>query len=154
MRVAAIGDTISLRYALRLTNGSEILSNFDDAEADVLTLGDGTLSPSLEKWLLGMGQGERHVFILEPEQAFGLSSTEKIHQLPANQVAPDLSLQPGNLVEFTLPDGQTLAGKILEFGTDTIRVDFNHPLADLPIEFEVEIMQFHESALPNPDTHA
>lgn len=154
MRVAAIGDTISLRYALRLTNGSEILSNFDDAEADVLTLGDGTLSPSLEKWLLGMGQGERHVFILEPEQAFGLSSTEKIHQLPANQVAPDLSLQPGNLVEFTLPDGQTLAGKILELGTDTIRVDFNHPLADLPIEFEVEIMQFHESALPNPDTHA
>ena len=154
MRVAAIGDTISLRYALRLTNGSEILSNFDDAEADVLTLGDGTLSPSLEKWLLGMGQGERHVFILEPEQAFGLSSTEKIHQLPANQVAPDLSLQPGNLVEFTLPDGQTLAGKILEFGTDTIRVDFNHPLADLPIEFEVEIMQFHETALPNPDPHA
>lgn len=154
MRVAAIGDTISLRYALRLTNGSEILSNFDDAQADVLTLGDGTLSPSLEKWLLGMGQGERHVFILEPEQAFGLSSTEKIHQLPANQVAPDLSLQPGNLVEFTLPDGQTLAGKILELGTDTIRVDFNHPLADLPIEFEVEIMQFHESALPNPDTHA
>lgn len=154
MRVAAIGDTISLRYALRLTNGSEILSNFDDAEADVLTLGDGTLSPSLEKWLLGMGQGERHVFILEPEQAFGLSSTEKIHQLPANQVAPDLSLQPGNLVEFTLPDGQTLAGKVLELGTDTIRVDFNHPLADLPIEFEVEIMQFHETALPNPDPHA
>lgn len=154
MRVAAIGDTISLRYALRLTNGSEILSNFDDAQADAFTLGDGTLSPNLEKWLLGIGQGERHVFILEPEQAFGLSSLDKIHQLPANQIAPDLSLQPGNLVEFTMPDGQTLAGKILELGTDTIRVDFNHPLADLPIEFEVEIMQFHETPATHPDTHA
>lgn len=154
MRVAAIGDTISLRYALRLTNGSEILSNFDDAQADVLTLGDGTLSPSLEKWLLGIGQGERHVFILEPEQAFGLSSADKIHQLPATQVAPNFSLQAGNLVEFTLPDGQTLAGKVLELGTDGVRVDFNHPLADLPIEFEVEIMQFHETASHHPDTHA
>ena len=113
-----------------------------------------TLSPSLEKWLLGIGQGERHVFILEPEQAFGLSSADKIHQLPATQVAPDFSLQAGNLVEFTLPDGQTLAGKVLELGTDGVRVDFNHPLADLPIEFEVEIMQFHETASHHPDTHA
>lgn len=154
MRIAAIGDTISLRYALRLTNGSEILSNFDDVQADVLTLGDGTLSPNLEKWLLGIGPGERHVFILEPEQAFGLSSADKIHQLPADQIAPDLSLQTGSLVEFKLPDGQTLAGKILELGPENIRVDFNHPLADQPIEFEVEIMQFHEAATTSPDAHA
>lgn len=153
MRVAAIGDTISLRYALRLTNGSEILSNFDDAQADILTLGDGTLSPNLEKWLLGIRPGERHLFLLEPEQAFGLSSADKIHQLPANQVAPDLSLQPGNLVEFTMPNGETLAGKVLELGPDSIQVDFNHPLADLPIEFEVEIMQFHESAATSPAPH-
>ena len=152
-RVAALGDTISLRYALRLANGSEILSNFGDPQADILTLGDGTLSPDLEKWLVGISQGERHVFVLEPEQAFGLSTPEKIHQLPMTQLTSDLSLQPGKLVEFKLPDGQTLAGKILELSADTVRVDFNHPLADLPIEFEVEITQFHASANPSPHAH-
>lgn len=148
MRVAALGDTISLRFALRLVNGSEILSNFDDDAADIFTLGDGTLAPNLEKWLMGLGEGERHVFILEAEQAFGLSTADKIHPLPADQVSQDTSLQSGNLVELTLPDGQTLAGKILEIGAENIRVDFNHPLADLPIEFEVEIMQFHEALTP------
>ena len=154
MRVAALGDTVSLRYALRLVNGSEILSNFDDAEADVFTLGDGTLAPNLEKWLIGVAAGERHVFILEPAQAFGLSTADKIHQLKAEQVSPDTPLQPGSLVEFTLPDGQTLAGKILEIGTEHMRVDFNHPLADLPIEFEVEIMQFHKARNSKPHANA
>lgn len=154
MRVASVGDTVSLRYALRLVNGSEILSNFDDAEADVFTLGDGTLAPNLEKWLMGIGAGERHVFILEPDQAFGLSTADKIHQLKPEQVSPDTFLQLGSLVEFTLPDGQTLAGKILEIGTEHMRVDFNHPLADLPIEFEVEIMQFHETLTREADADA
>lgn len=148
MRGAALGDTISLRYALRLANGAEILSNFDDAVADVFTLGDGTLAPNLEKWLMGIGEGERHVFLLEPEQAFGVSNADKIHQLKAEQASPNTPLQPGSLVEFTLPDGQTLAGKILGIGTDLIQVDFNHPLADMPIEFEVEIMHFHEASIP------
>ena len=154
MRVAAVGDTISLRYALRLVNGSEILSNFDDTEPDVFTLGDGTLAPNLEKWLIGVAAGERHVFILESAQAFGLSTADKIHQLKAEQVSPATPLQPGSLVEFTLPDGQTLAGKILEIGTKNMRVDFNHPLADLPVEFEVEIMQFHEARNAEPYANA
>jgi len=154
MRVANPGDTISLRYALRLADGGEILSNFDDAAADVFTLGDGTLSPNLEKWLMGIGEGERHVFILEPEQAFGRSTADKIHQLQADQVARGTPLQPGSLVEFTLPDGQTLAGKILETGAENMRVDFNHPLADLAIEFEVEIMQFHEAPTPESGANA
>ncbi len=43
-RRAAYGDTLSLRYALRLRDGTEIVSNLDDADADTLTLGDGTLA--------------------------------------------------------------------------------------------------------------
>jgi FKBP-type peptidyl-prolyl cis-trans isomerase SlpA len=30
----AWGDTLTLRYAIRLRNGSEVISNFDDPEAD------------------------------------------------------------------------------------------------------------------------
>ena len=144
-RVAACGDTLSLRYAVRLKDGTEIVSNLGDPAPDTLTLGDGTLVPSLEQWLIGLAVGERHVFLLEPEQAFGLSQPELIHTLPRTEVETGGPLKVEALIEFKTADGQTLTGRILAVGEETVRVDFNHPLADLPIEFEVEIVQFHES---------
>lgn len=144
-REAKLGDTINLRYALRLSDGTEILS-FDDAEADRITLGDGTLAPKLEQCLIGLTQGERHVFLLDPEQAFGVSTSDKIYHLPRARIASSMPLSVDSLVEFTLDDGQTLTGKILNIAMEHVEVDFNHPLTDLPLQFEVEITQFHNPA--------
>ncbi|OYY80158.1 MAG: peptidylprolyl isomerase, partial [Hydrogenophilales bacterium 16-62-9] len=72
-RTVAPGDTLEIRYALRPRGGDDIVSNFGDPEPDTLTLGDGTLSPMLEQWLIDLVPGERHVFLLDPWQAFGAS---------------------------------------------------------------------------------
>ena len=140
----AWGDTIRLRYAIRFRNGEEIVSNFEEAEPDTLTLGDGRLAQSLEQWLIGLKPGERHVFLLEPWQAFGVSSEELLQTLKPQDIPPGMQLEPGTLVEFELPNGQTLAGSILDVGPEGVRVDFNHPLADCPIEFAVEVVAIHK----------
>jgi len=140
-RIVAPGDTLQLRYALRPRGGDDLVSNFDDAEPDTITLGDGTLAPELEQWLIDLVPGERHVFLLEPWQAFGDSQPEMIHTLPQADLPADMTLEINQLVEFTMPNGQTLAGHILEINADGVKVDFNHPLADLSIEFEVEIVR-------------
>lgn len=140
-RTVAPGDTLELRYALRPRGGDDIISNFDDAAPDTLTLGDGTLAPMLEQWLHDLPAGERHVFLLEPWQAFGESQPELVQTLPRADLPPDTAFEIDQLVEFAMPSGQTLAGHILEIGDDTLKVDFNHPLADLSIEFEVEIVR-------------
>lgn len=137
----AYGDTISLRYAIRFRDGSEIVSNFEEAEPDTLTIGDGTLAQSLEQWLIGLAPGERHVFLLEPWQAFGASSEEMVQTISPQDIPPGMHLEPGTLVEFELPNGQTLAGSILDIGPEGVKVDFNHLLADCPIEFEVEVTE-------------
>ena len=140
-RTAAPGDTLELRYALRPRGGDDIVSNFADAEPETLTLGDGTLAPMLEQWLVDLPVGERHVFLLDPWQAFGESRTELVQTLPRTDLPADMAFETDQLVEFAMPSGQTLAGRILEIGDDAIKVDFNHPLADLAIEFEVEIVR-------------
>ena len=140
-RSVAPGDTLQLRYALRPRGGDDIVSNFDDPEPDTLTLGDGTLAPMLEQWLIDLVPGERHVFLLEPWQAFGASQPELVQTLPETDLPAELDFEVGQLVEFTMPSGQTVAGRILEIGDDAVKVDFNHPLADLAIEFEVEIVR-------------
>jgi FKBP-type peptidyl-prolyl cis-trans isomerase SlpA len=135
------GDTLEIRYALRPRGGEDIISNFDDPEPDTVTLGDGTLAPMLEQWLVDLQPGERHVFLLDPWQAFGQSQAELIQTLPKADLPDDMTFEVDQLFEFSLPNGQTLAGHILEIGDTSITVDFNHPLADLAIEFEVEIIR-------------
>ena len=140
-RTVSPGDTLLLRYALRPRGGDDLVSNFDDPEPDTVTLGDGTLEPMLEQWLIDLVPGERQVFLLEPWQAFGISQPELIQTLPLSDLPAGMELQTDQLVEFSMPNGQTLAGHILEVGEDVAKVDFNHPLADLSIEFEVEIVR-------------
>jgi len=139
-RTLTAGDTFLLRYALRPRGGDDVISNFDDAQPDTVTLGDGTLAPTLEQWLIDLVPGERYVFLLEPWQAFGESQPELVQTLPKTDVPAGIKLEVDQLVEFAMPNGQTLAGHILEVGGDAVKVDFNHPLADLAIEFEVEIV--------------
>jgi FKBP-type peptidyl-prolyl cis-trans isomerase SlpA len=145
-RTAAPGDTLELRYALRPRGGDDIVSNFDDDAPDTVTLGDGTLAPMLEQWLIDLPAGERHVFLLEPWQAFGESQPELVQTLPKSDLPADMEFAVDQLVEFAMPNGETMAGHILEIGDDAVKVDFNHPLADLSVEFEVEIV----SILPSP----
>lgn len=132
------GDTVALRYALRPRGGDDLVSNFDDAEPLNLTLGDGTLAAGLEQWLIGVAPGERHVFLLEPWQAFGESQPALVQTLPRADISEG-EFALNDLVEFEMPNGETVAGRILEIGNDAVKVDFNHPLADLSVEFEIEV---------------
>ena len=140
-RTVSPGDTLELRYALRPRGGEDIVSNFDDPKPDTMTLGDGTLAPMLEQWLIDLVPGERHVFLLDPWQAFGASQPDLIQTMPRSDLPAELDFEVDQLVEFAMPSGQTVAGRILEIAGDSVKVDFNHPLADLAIEFEVEIVR-------------
>ena len=141
VRAVARGDTLEIRYALRPRGGEDIISNFDETEPDTLTLGDGTLSPMLEQWLVDLLPGERHVFLLDPWQAFGASQPDLVQTMPKSDLPADLNIEVDQLFEFAMPNGQTLAGRVLEIGDEAVKVDFNHPLAGMAVEFEVEIVR-------------
>jgi FKBP-type peptidyl-prolyl cis-trans isomerase SlpA len=151
-RAVAAGDTLQLRYSLRPRGGEDIISNFDEPEPDTVTLGDGTLAPMLEQWLVDLHPGERHVFLLDPWQAFGASQPELVQTLPKTDLPADMAFEVDQLFEFSMPNGQTLAGRILEIADDAMKVDFNHPLADLAIEFEVEIVRILSSKVIGNET--
>ena len=47
----------------------------------------------------------------------------------------------GDVVHFPTPDGRAgYAGVVRECGPDWLLSDFNHPLAGLPVRFEVHVM--------------
>jgi len=131
-------DTLTLHFRLAALNGGELDNTFD-SEPVTLHLGSGELHANLEKCLIGLEPGIRYEFTLEPQQAFGHDDPALIRQI--DRSAFDGEVPPsGSLVEFTQPDGASLAGVIREIGTEQVTVDFNHPLSDCVVRFEVEIL--------------
>jgi len=133
------GSYLTLRYRLVLPDGSEAVSTFGMNPATLL-LGSGQLAEPLEQCLLGMRQGQRQAYTLEPEAAFGLRNPELIRRVALNTLPRELEEELGSRISFTDASGAQFAGTLLEKTQDDALFDFNHPLAGLTIVFEAEIV--------------
>jgi FKBP-type peptidyl-prolyl cis-trans isomerase SlpA len=135
------GSHLTLHYRIALADPphAEVLSTFGGHPA-TLVLGSGELAPSLERCLIGAESGVPHVFMLRPDEAFGGYRDELLQRVPADAFPDTLAVEPGQVIEFSAPDGTRLAGLVKELGAGEALVDFNHPLAGRPIRFEVEII--------------
>ena len=140
-RTLKIGDRVTLHYRLTC-NGENIVNTFA-AQPETFRIGQGDIDPRLEVLLTGLQVDDHRTYELDPGAAFGNHDAGMVHDLPradfAALEAAD-TLAPGHDVEFTLPNGQTLNGIIRSIDAETVRVDFNHPLAGLPVVFEVKIL--------------
>ncbi|MDR2000805.1 MAG: FKBP-type peptidyl-prolyl cis-trans isomerase [Zoogloeaceae bacterium] len=129
---------VTLHYRLATGDDVALVSTFDGTPA-TLQLGNGELAPTLEACLTGLAAGERHVFLLESEQAFGPRSPELVQRF-ARADLPQDELEPMAMIEFSGPDGLSITGMLRELDADSALIDFNHPLAGQRVRFEVEIV--------------
>ncbi|MDO8934176.1 MAG: FKBP-type peptidyl-prolyl cis-trans isomerase [Rhodocyclaceae bacterium] len=130
---------VTLHYRLATADDVELVSTFDASPA-TLQLGSGELAPPLEACLAGLPVGERHVFLLEPEQAFGPHNPQLRQRMPRAELPGGGKIELHALVEFGAPNGGKFAGVVREMDAESALVDFNHPLAGKSIRFEVEVI--------------
>ncbi len=130
---------VTLHYSISTEAGQTLVSTFEATPA-TLQLGRGELLPALEKCLVGLAGGERHVFILTPDEAFGAYNANLIQRVPREMLPRDGSAEEMAIIEFTAPDGSKFAGLLKEWQGDEAVMDFNHPLAGKTIRFEVEVV--------------
>jgi FKBP-type peptidyl-prolyl cis-trans isomerase SlpA len=131
---------VTLHYRVATADDTELVSTFDMTPT-TLQLGSGELAPTLEACLEGLVPGERHVFLLEADQAFGPHNPGLQKRMPKSEL-PDggAGLTLFDLVEFEAPNGMKYAGIVRELDADTALMDFNHPLAGRAVRFEVEVI--------------
>lgn len=130
---------IALHY--RVANGDdvELVSTFDTGPA-TLQLGTGELAPPLEQCLIGITPGERHVFLLEPDQAFGAHNPQLVQRIGLADLPPHSQPELHGMIEFASPAGDRFTGIVRELDSAAVLVDFNHPLAGKSIRFEVQVL--------------
>jgi FKBP-type peptidyl-prolyl cis-trans isomerase SlpA len=133
-----LDSLVTLHYRVATADDTEVISTFGTTPA-TLQLGSGELAPPLEACLEDLPVGERHVFLLEPSQAFGQHNPDLVKRLPKGGA----DITPLTLVEFAAPSelgGAKFAGLVRELDDTAALVDFNHPLAGKSIRFEVEVI--------------
>ncbi len=131
---------VVMHYRIALEDGTVADSTWEDNEPLAFIIGDGTLMEGMEQTLLGLKQGEQCHIHLSPDQAFGYKDTGNIHDLPRDDFDPQMPVEPGMVIGFTLPNGEELPGMVMEVAEAFVRVDFNHPFSGHELNFEVEIL--------------
>ncbi|MFV8817851.1 FKBP-type peptidyl-prolyl cis-trans isomerase [Haliea sp. E17] len=132
------GTRVFLNFSVSLEDGSEVDSNFGTDVVD-FAVGDGSLLPGFERRIFGMSAGERQMFTVPPEDAFGQPNEQNVQRIKRDNFDPDAELEIGLVFSFADASGGELPGMIIAFDDDDVTVDFNHPLAGRTILFDVLI---------------
>lgn len=133
------GRRVTLHFALELDTGEVVDSCFGRAPASFV-VGDGSLLPDFERSLFGLQAGATLDTLMPPERAFGVPADGNIQRFPRFRFPPDLQLAEGLVVDFADANGYSQAGIVRSFDSQSVRVDFNHPLAGRTIRFRASIV--------------
>ena len=139
---------VSLSYSLSLTNGQIA----DEATAEqplVFIHGVGQTLPEFDARIEGLSVGEGFSFTLTAEQGYGESDERWIIELQKSIFeGPDVPadiLRIGALLPMQDQDGNPMDGKLVEIGDETVKLDFNHPLAGEALHFTGKVESVREA---------
>ena len=139
MSTAQNGSTVSIHYTGNLSDGTEFDSS-RDREPLTFQVGGGQVIPGFNDNVIGMEVGETKTFTIPHTEAYGPSNEDAIQDIPKTQFPEDFEVKIGQMIAGQGANGQAFTAKILSEGTDSIKLDFNHPLAGEDLTFEVELV--------------
>ena len=133
----------------KLTVDGQIADQSRPGQPLEFIFGTGMLLPKFEEAILGKEPGEKVAFTLEPKDGYGEIIAEAIVDLPKTifmvdgKVAEDI-LFVGSQVPMSDQQGNRMMGIVKEVGDQTVKMDFNHPMAGKTLDFEVEVVSVRD----------
>jgi len=148
------GDTVTIEYTGRLDDGTVFDTSLesvasedgladDQPERDyqplTVEIGAGRIIEGLEESLIGMEAGDEDSVTIEPEQAYGERTDDRVVEYDADEFRQMLGgRDPEVGLEIQTEEG--LPGEVVDTDDDTVRVDFNHELAGETLTFDIEVV--------------
>ena len=142
---------VKLSYELRTdSSNGEIIEKTEDVAPLEFVFGAGKMLEMFEDKLDGLVAGDKFDFCLEAEEAYGVKDEEAIVDLPleifqADGVVKEDLLVVGNPIPMMDAHGNRLNGLVLEVSEETVKMDFNHPLAGEKLFFKGDIIAVSEA---------
>ena len=126
----------SVHYTGTFPDNGEIFDSSREGDPLAFLVGHSNMIPGFENEMMGAKVGDSRSFTLEPADAYGEQTDEKIVEMPREQFPEDVPLELGMMLMSDIGPFRIIAV------TDaSVRCDFNHPMAGKSLSFEVEVME-------------
>jgi FKBP-type peptidyl-prolyl cis-trans isomerase SlyD len=139
----ADGLVVSLDYTLRLED-DEIIDSSEGQSPLEYVQGQNQIVTGLEKALYGMGVGDKKHVVVEPTEGYGERNPEANQVVPRDAFQADVELEAGMPIRVSDGSGRIATAFVADVRPETVKLDFNHPLAGETLYFEVEIAGLRE----------
>ena len=147
----SINKMVTLSYTLRSEGLEGDVIEQTPTEAPLkFVFGLGTMLPMFESNLAGLKQGDDFEMLLKAKDAYGELDETAIVDLSKDIFVIDGAFDEerfavGAQIPMQTSNGQRLNGTILEVHNDTLKMDFNHPLAGVNLHFTGNILEVRDA---------
>lgn len=144
-------NVVAVSYELRLNSkDSEIVDAANENHALQFIYGTGTMLEKFEENLNGLSENDAFEFQLESKDGYGEYNEQNISDIPKNAFEQNGKIQEGllqigNVIPLQDNKGRHYNGKVLEVTNDTVKLDFNHPLAGQKLFFTGKIVSIRKA---------
>ncbi len=128
-----------LEYELKTDEGEVLDSSKGQAPLAYLH-GNGNLIPGLESELEGKAAGESFQVRIDPENAYGSRQEHMVQDVERAQFPEGAEIEVGMQFQIGNDQGQHMV-TVVGIDGDTIKLDGNHPLADIFLNFDVKVVE-------------
>jgi FKBP-type peptidyl-prolyl cis-trans isomerases 2 len=144
---------VSVTYDLYVGGENEEPELMEQATAQnplTFCFGIGMMLAEFEKNLHGLKVSDTFDFKIDSKDAYGEYDDENLVDLPRHIFEVDGKLDEnmvfvGNVVPLMDSDGTRINAQVVEIGNETIKVDFNHPLAGETLHFKGSVLEVRDA---------
>lgn len=129
---------VTIHYKVTDSNNDEVIDSSENGEPMTYLHGARNIIPGLEQALEGKSVGDELEVTVEPADAYGERSDDRVQQVPIDAFQEMEKIEPGMAVTAQTDQGQ-INLVVIEVDETTVTVDANHPLAGKMLKFEVKI---------------
>src|SRR5512133_489526 len=137
---STVADDVVVSIDYTLTVEGEVVDTTEGDEPLNFLQGHQNIIPGLERELTGMKIGDNKKVVVTPAEAYGEIDPDNIIDVPREEFPEEIPLEPGTELEVKNADGEVLSATINEVNGDTVKLDFNHPLAGKELTFDITVV--------------
>jgi FKBP-type peptidyl-prolyl cis-trans isomerase SlyD len=150
-------QVVTLNYRLKegSTEGNLIEETYGKEPMSFI-YGVGGMIPKFEQEIENLKEGDKFSFTLTPEEGYGELNPEAVVNVPKNIFEIEGKIEEGmlvvgNVIPMSDNQGQRMDGIVKEVTDETVKMDFNHPLAGVSLHFEGDIVSTRKATAEELD---
>ena len=136
------GVVVSMEYSLHVDG--ELLDTSDGQGPLQFLVGYGNVIAGLESEMMGMKIGDSKDVVVQPEDGYGEFDDDAFMNVPKKDFPQDMPLEVDAELTVRDEEGHARYARVDSIEGDTVRLDFNHPLAGAELHFSVKVVALRE----------